>query len=290
MMVGSYTAAAAMVGVKSNLIYDVGLHRGEDTDFYLKKGFNVVAFEANPELIVQCKNRFQDAIARGRLRVIEGAVAPPSAGEKLTFYKSRRSVWGTIEQARAERYAKLGYNGERIELPRIDIGEVYRALGIPHYLKIDVEGVDRLVLDGLNQFEARPRYVSIEFEKVDFAALQAEMALMRDLGYRKFKVVQQGTVPGTTIRTKTLEGIEMEHVFERDASGPFGEDIPQPWLSFDDTLREYESIFRRYRRFGDNSSYIKLPGRIKGVIGKCYRIWTGYRGPLPGWYDTHASL
>ena len=25
------------------LIYDVGAHRGEDTEFYLKKGFRVVA-------------------------------------------------------------------------------------------------------------------------------------------------------------------------------------------------------------------------------------------------------
>jgi hypothetical protein len=34
-----------------NLIYDVGLYKEQDTDFYLKKGFQVVAFEANPENI-----------------------------------------------------------------------------------------------------------------------------------------------------------------------------------------------------------------------------------------------
>ena len=33
---------------QDDLIFDVGLHRGEDTEFYLKKGFRVVAFEANP--------------------------------------------------------------------------------------------------------------------------------------------------------------------------------------------------------------------------------------------------
>jgi FkbM family methyltransferase len=280
-----------MTGLKSNLIYDVGLHQGEDTDFYLKKGFDVVALEADPELIAQCKIRFRDAIARGRLRVIEGAIAPTSAGEKVTFYRApRRSIWGTIEEAWAERNTKLGYISEKIELPRVDIGEVYRSHGIPFYLKIDVEGVDRLVLDGLKQFEARPRYLSIESEKVDFAELQAEMALLRDLGYTKFKPVQQQSVPGTTIRTKTLDGSEMKHVFERDASGPFGEDIPQPWLSFDDTLREYESIFRRYGYFGDKSLLIRMPKPIRGLIKEFYRIWTGYRGPVPGWYDTHASM
>jgi FkbM family methyltransferase len=280
-----------MTGLKPNLIYDVGLHRGEDTDYYLKKGFDVVALEANPELIAHCKIRFQDAIAHSRVRIIEGAIAPTSAGERVTFYRNKtHSDWSTIDEAWAVRNAKLGCSSETIELPRVDIGEVYRSLGIPFYLKIDVEGVDRLVLDGLKQFEARPRYLSIESEKVDFAELQAEISLLRDLGYMKFKPVQQASVPGTTIRTKTLDGNEMQYVFEPKASGPFGEDIPQPWLSFDETLREYESIFRLYGLFGDNSLLMKMPIPIQMVIRQSYRIWTGYRGPLPGWYDTHAAL
>ena len=35
----------------SDLIMDVGMHRGEDAEFYLKKGFRVVGVEANPELV-----------------------------------------------------------------------------------------------------------------------------------------------------------------------------------------------------------------------------------------------
>jgi hypothetical protein len=31
-----------------DLIYDLGMHRGGDTQFYLEKGFRVVAVEANP--------------------------------------------------------------------------------------------------------------------------------------------------------------------------------------------------------------------------------------------------
>ncbi len=33
-----------------DLIYDVGMHKGEDADYYLKKGFRVIGFEAIPEL------------------------------------------------------------------------------------------------------------------------------------------------------------------------------------------------------------------------------------------------
>jgi hypothetical protein len=33
-----------------NLIYDFGMHDGADTDYYLRKGFRVVAVEADPLL------------------------------------------------------------------------------------------------------------------------------------------------------------------------------------------------------------------------------------------------
>jgi hypothetical protein len=35
-----------------DLIYDIGMHQGEDTEFYLQKGFNVIAFEADPDWYV----------------------------------------------------------------------------------------------------------------------------------------------------------------------------------------------------------------------------------------------
>jgi hypothetical protein len=62
--------------LQKTLIYDVGLHKGEDADFYLRKGYQVVAIEANGELVADAKRRFEDAITRGKLHVIHGAVAP----------------------------------------------------------------------------------------------------------------------------------------------------------------------------------------------------------------------
>jgi len=47
--------------LKNNLIFDVGMHKGEDTDFYIKKGFDVIGFEANPELIKYLKKLFIDS-------------------------------------------------------------------------------------------------------------------------------------------------------------------------------------------------------------------------------------
>jgi hypothetical protein len=46
-----------------NLIYDVGMHTGQDTEFYLAKGFNVIAIEANPLLMQKAQT---DSIARSK--------------------------------------------------------------------------------------------------------------------------------------------------------------------------------------------------------------------------------
>ncbi len=32
-------------GKHDDLLYDVGMHKGEDTDYYLKKGFKVIGIE-----------------------------------------------------------------------------------------------------------------------------------------------------------------------------------------------------------------------------------------------------
>src|SRR5258705_4089288 len=42
------------------LIYDVGAHEGQDTAFYLKKGFKVVAIEASPQLSAKLSEKFSD--------------------------------------------------------------------------------------------------------------------------------------------------------------------------------------------------------------------------------------
>jgi FkbM family methyltransferase len=284
-----------VAGMKPNLIFDVGMHEGEDTDFYLHKGFDVVAFEANPELIARCKARFTGAIAQGRLRIVEGAIAPASVGETVTFYKNAYSIWGTIDSSWADRNEMLGAASEKIVVPRVDIGKAFRDFGVPYYCKIDIEGADTLVLDELKTRTERPQCLSIETEKVSLAPLKADVVRLTELGYRKFKPVQQETVPGTVLKTKTLQGADLHYAFHHHASGPFGEDIPQVWLDAEGVLAAYKAIFRSYRLFGDYSVLNKLDGtpdgaRLKRAIGRAYKRATGHNGPLPGWHDLHASF
>jgi FkbM family methyltransferase len=275
---------------RTNLIFDMGLHKGEDTDFYLRKGFDVVAFEANPLLIEFCKQRFADYIAKGRLRIIEGAIAPASEGAFVKFYRNANSVWGTIDSSFAKRNDDLGSPSEIISIKRVDISETFEKIGIPFYLKIDLEGVDHHVLQCLSEFEDRPKYLSTETEKVDRVALNESLNLLARLGYNKFKVVQQEVLPGSSGSFQCLDGSRFSFCFPKETSGPFGEEIPQPWISLSETFREYDAIFLRYRRFGDGSPLRRLPFRVRRLLEEGYKLFSGYRGALPGWHDVHASL
>jgi FkbM family methyltransferase len=67
-----------------SLVYDVGMFNGDDTDYYLKKGFRVVGIEANPHLIPQLTERFSADIEQKCL-VIENVAVAEIEGEVELF-------------------------------------------------------------------------------------------------------------------------------------------------------------------------------------------------------------
>lgn len=267
----------------SDLIYDVGLHRGEDTAFYLAKGFRVIGFEANAELIKACRARFTDEIAHGRLRIVEGAIDDSGATSVAFFKHEHHSEFGTTDESWASRNRALGAS-ERVDVPAVDFTATLRDSGVPYFMKIDIEGADHLCLQALTAFDVKPTYVSLESEKADFQALVEEFDLLGDLGYNRFAVVQQGGIQGTEILTSCLDGAPLLYRFEAATSGSFGSDVG-PWLSRDAAINRYKQIYRMYRVFGEEGPVRKtrLGRGLRGQMTKRLNV------PLPGWYDTHAT-
>jgi FkbM family methyltransferase len=273
--------------IQQDLVFDLGMHKGEDTAFYLAKGYRVVAVEADPELVAHCRLRFSEAIRDGRVRIVEGAIAPGSESARVAFYRNpKRTIWGTIDPQWVERNQKSRQDVICIEVPRVEIGQVFRVYGVPRYLKIDIEGADRLVLDALRPLPQRPPYLSIESEKVEFSLLEAELKTLSELGYKRFAAVQQAGIGKSTVVTRNLLGDLIEFEFEGGASGVFGDDIVG-WMSLEECLGRYRTIFKLYRWFGDRPLIAKVPGGR--LIRSIVRRWI-VRAPLPGWYDTHAAV
>lgn len=272
------------------VIYDVGMHKGEDTQYYLKKGFRVVGFEADPELVEYCRNKFTDAIEQNRLTIIQGAIVDngsiEAAQSKVRFYKNvNKSVWGTTKHDWASRNERFGTRNEAIEVDAVDFVESVKRYGIPYYMKIDIEGADTICLKTLSGFELKPDYISIESEKVSFEKLAEEFDLLEQLGYDRFIAVQQGDIHLQQPPDPPKEGVHTPHIFQPGSSGMFGKELPGRWQTKQEVLENYRKIFICYKLFGDESFCAKyrlgqrLVSALKRISGRA----------IPGWYDTHAK-
>jgi len=271
-----------------NLIYDVGLHRGQDTDFYLKKGYRVVAFEAEPANAAFCRERFADAIADGRLTIVEGAITENvkkngSVPTTRFFRNEDHSPWGSTSQEWAFRNTIFGNEMRSIDVTAVDFAEAMAQHGVPHYLKADIVGSEVIVLRAMLEFENKPDYISVRSEKLIFAKLEYEFELLERLGYTSFKAVKQD-FEHVLASLPTNNGAKL-HEFENGASGPFGEDTIGKWRSRDAVIKEYKKIFVKYWLFGDYS-YLIQTEKGRKFISTVERV---IQRSVPGWYDTHGK-
>jgi FkbM family methyltransferase len=283
-----------------DLIYDVGLHKGEDAEFYLRKGFRVVAFEANPELIASCGERLREYIDNGQLKIVEGAIVDLDligAGHKtIKFYQnSELSIWGTANADWAERNARLGYLSNVIEVDAINFADAIKEHGVPYFMKIDVEGCDTVCLKALSGFEERPTYISIESDKTSFGNIEREIDLFIKLGYTSFQAVEQSQIPlSQSPPHPPGEGKYAAQNFEKGSSGLFGSELGGKWKSRHGILRQYRVIHLGYLLIGDdgiiNRWRFRGAWRLQLVADRVVRFTIGLftKAAVPGWYDTHA--
>ena len=266
-----------------SIIFDIGMHRGEDTDFYLKKGFTVVGVEANPALVRECRKRFQPQIENGQLHIVDKAIAEV-AGKIGFFVCNKVSVWSTAEKSWMLRNRKFGRESTEIKVQATTLQDVIAEYGLPRYLKIDIEGSDLICVKALKQYPPPPKYLSIESHAYDEQETVNQLNLLRSLGYSKFKVIGQHEIHKQKLPRLQTEGQTIEHEFPSGASGLFGSELPGKWMSFDQTLNRYRKIYRQVAMFGGHT------GKYRNIKNRYAHAVLTRLFPLSrGWYDTHAT-
>jgi FkbM family methyltransferase len=256
-----------------NLIFDVGLNIGQDTSFYLSQGYQVLAIEADPRLAEAARKKFHREIREGRLEVLNVGIAEKDGfadfwicEEKPEFNSFHRQI-----------AARDSYTHHSTEIPVLRFASVIERYGIPHYLKIDIEGNDMLCLDGLNP-STLPKYVSVESECPLEQSGSVEDGLrtlqkLESLGYNRFKLIDQYTfcslsLPPSpyylldTFARKVFDqsplkiirgrGLISRHLIMRSrlqgrfrwkfpmgSSGVWGEDTPGNWISYGEAEQAY---------------------------------------------------
>jgi FkbM family methyltransferase len=210
----------------SHVIYDFGANNGDDVAYYLKKARKVVAVDAHPGLCRHMHGRFRSFVEEGRLVILNCALSRDTE-EPVTFFVHRRHhVLGQLPAPAADRMSEY----EAITIPARKPSGIVAEHGPAHYVKIDVEHYDEHVLADLFDHAIYPAFISAESHAIEvFASLVARG------GYRLFNLVDGPSVPVrfASHPIRTAQGLE-EHCFPPHSAGPFGEDLPDPWLSPND--------------------------------------------------------
>lgn len=255
------------------MIYDVGMHTGEDTAYYLHRGFRVIAIEANPELCQRASVQFAQEIKQGRLTILNIGIAREE--EEIEFWIcDGHTQFSSFDKSSASRDG-LPHHSIRVACQRFD--SILSKFGVPYYLKIDIEGADILCLESLSKGGDLPKYISCELG--NFAAI---VRILDKLTFSRYKLVSQyGFLPvelergwerinhefwdavatnqsriARTFR-KSLQPVKGEKVVHRlrdlsqfelgwrfptGSSGPFGESTAGRWRSREEAQRIYGTM------------------------------------------------
>jgi len=246
--------------IQNNLIFDLGFHNGDDTDFYLKKGFNVIAVEANPDLVSEGMKKFQKYIDEQKFILINKAVSDEPG--MVNFYiHPTKSDWSSCDLNMAE---SDGSKSKLVSVEAVSLIDLCNEFGTPRYVKVDIEGCDLMVAKQLFSLDNKPQFVSFETSKRDYAGIFSWLYVA---GYKKFQLINQlNNLDRKTEENQTLvEGEKIDYQFTKFSSGFFGNDLlNNKWLS-------YEEALSRYLKYKE----------LKTIDNQELAL---------GWLDVHASL
>ena len=211
-----------------NYIFDLGFHNGDDTDYYLKKGYNVVAVEGNPQLYEQGCKRFSKDITDKKLFLYNNVISDKK--EPIPFYIHPFNLdWSSCTRNKVE---WDGSTATEVIITPMNLYDLYKIYGVPYYIKTDIEGNDTILAKELYDriVAFRPKYVSFELARKDYYIIFSYLYVA---GYTKFQLVNQANNNGKV-------DTQINYTFTKFSSGMFGEDLPQhKWASFDETLTNY---------------------------------------------------
>jgi FkbM family methyltransferase len=130
-----------------SLIFDIGAHTGYYADSFLNLGANVVCVEPQPYCIQKLKRRFNDVPA---VKILEMGVAE-KRGELVLHIDLDNIATATFSDKFIDHgpFTNRHWGGE-ILVPVTTLDDLIVQYGNPGYCKIDVEGYELNVIQGLS--------------------------------------------------------------------------------------------------------------------------------------------
>lgn len=165
------------------LILDIGANVGLFTSAWLKSNPNnrIVCVEANPALIANLEGLFY---GNENVTVLNKLVSNIS-GAKVDFYVQDQHTLSTAckEWVSDSRFANQTHFNKKIQVETITLDDLILTYGEPNLIKIDVEGYEYEVLQGLTK---RQRDIVFEWVEERFSKTIDCCKLLEGLGYSNF--------------------------------------------------------------------------------------------------------
>ena len=137
---------------KDDLCFDVGAHLGDRTAHFLALGARVIAIEPQPRLAAALTRRFGK---HPHVTIVTAALGATSGKAELAIDPANPTVASLSPDFLIQAGASYGFRHvrwrERIEVEVTTLDRLIAAHGPPAFCKIDVEGYEHAVLEGLSQ-------------------------------------------------------------------------------------------------------------------------------------------
>lgn len=217
------------------LAYDVGMNNGDDARYYLAKGYDVVAIEANPALCSEAGAKLKEFVDSGKLRILNVAVA--DADGTLEFHIDVQ------EHVRSSLKPQKGRETRAVVVGARKLSDIIREHGAPDFLKIDVEHADQVSLQDMIASGIKPPLISAEAHSFEI------LLLLWQMGYKEFRLLNGRTVhlEFRNAPVRATDGSTIKYSFPKHSSGPFGDDLATPWRNIQDVSAEW---LHRFALFG----------------------------------------
>jgi len=209
----------AILGDGARLIFDIGAYDGHKTAAFLELGARVVACEpdaANFRLLGVRFRRF------GRRVVLKQVAVGDRVGTGFflvhhpgSAFNTLNPKWRTMLEADGQTRWKedIAFSGDGYTVVLTTLDELIREYGVPDFIKIDVEGYEKQVFEGLSQ---RIPCISFECQLPEFK--DDLLAILRRLEGSMFNVVynERLVLPEWLDYGRILEWVEGTSLFSFD--------------------------------------------------------------------------
>lgn len=145
---------------KDALVFDIGANVGILAEIFSSLGARVIALEPNSD----CVRHIQLSYGGAKLETIQAVAGPKNGLATLNVSDKRDDVsslsneWIAAIQQQHTEYKGLW--SKQVTIPMLTLDTLIAHYGMPHFIKIDVEGFEESVLEGLS---TQPAMLSFEF-------------------------------------------------------------------------------------------------------------------------------